>query len=1275
MLTKLYKSSEERVEECYQIETSAPLSPDQLRIVKLILADGFVIETVAEEARIQNGDQFVRTGPRLSFETPDSSNLVTQCHACGISQITRIEKFFRHRYDDKAEKDAIVERLDRMTECEYPEPLITFDSGVQPEPVWEVNMMDGGPNALLEIDGLPFDAHDRQRYYDYFVGKLGRNPTCVEIFDLANADSDHSRHHAFKGKIVIDGEEVPETLMDIVRATWEANPDNSVIAFHDNASAIKGFECWALVPENPGKASRYVRKKLTYHILFTAETHNFPSGVAPYPGAETGLGGWIRDAVCAGRGSLVLFALAGYCTGRLNIPGYPLPWEQDFADFEYPHNLASGLQVAVRASDGVSDYGNCFGVPAKGGFFRSFGARLPWDERVEFVKPIVFVGGGGVIDSRHIEKGEAVEGLRIVQNGGPAYNVGFGGGAASSMHQGQNLVALDFDAVQRGDPEMERKTYEVGKACVEMGGDNPIISAHDQGAGGPGNVLKELVKKSGGKVHVRRIKLGDPTLSTLQIWVAEYQERFAYLIHPEKMDIFEAICRRENVNCENLGEVTGDGKFVVVDDNDGSTPVNIDLDFVLGDVPPKVFEDERIIHDLKPVAWPDDLTFESALLRVLTEPSVACKSWLVDKIDRHVLGRTVLQQGVGPLGLPLADCSITALSPIDTVGSVSALGEQPYKLLVDPAAGAVMAVAEMLTNMVWTSITDLRDIKCSANWMWAPKIKGERVAMYDAAVAVKNLMIAISIAIDGGKDSLSMATHIVNETVKSLRQLVISGSAPVPDIRKYVTPDIKRPGDSRIVLVDPSKGQARLGGSAFAHVYGGQIGDESPNIEYAEALVKAFQLAQEFIRKGLILSGHDRSDGGLAVTLAEMAFGGNCGLSLQIEGKQSTIQHMLAEEIGLVFEVDPKHEDRVLSLLHDAGVPAKVIGETTPHDQIALKYNGKTELEMKMTDLRWEWMKTSMHLEAQQSKADNPMSIAREKYETLNAAEAPTYNIPFDPNPTAPEIILRANNYPTMVLRDEGTNGYEEMITAAELAGLDPVNVHMTDLLNRLANLDDFLFLIIPGGFSHKDVPQSGKGFAAKIRFNERVWEMLQRFIERPNTLTAGICNGCQVNTLLGLVPWHGIEPAKQPRMIQNKSGMFESSWVHLRVNDSPSVLHQGMTDTVFGAWVAHGEGQFYFPDAEIFEQTVEQNLVTMQYVDHTGKPTQKYPLNPNGSLLAIAGLTTPDGRHTVCMPHPIDRSFYSWQCPWLPDEFQGLEVTPWLKMFQNAREWLEENK
>lgn len=1266
----LFKDLGQRLEECFSVEASTPLTPKQLRRLKLILADGFVIETVRKKTKISKTDSMVMLGPRMRFATPSSTNLVTICHACGIPQVTRIECFRRHILTPSDDCMLFIDKHhDRMTECGYSELLKTYDSGLIPEPVWTIPMMEKGPDALLDIPGLPFDSSDRQRYYEYFVGKEGRNPTCVEIYDLANADSDHSRHHGFKGKIVIDGQEMPETLMDIVRSTWNANPKNSVIAFHDNASAIQGFECWTLVPINPGQATSFTKQRITYHISFTAETHNHPSAIDPYAGAQTGLGGWIRDALCAGQGSLARFALLGECVGRLCIPGYPLSWEQVFDDFKYPNSIASGLEIAIRASDGVSDYANCYGIPGTGGFFRSFGSRLPNDKRVEFIKPIVYIGGGGIIDKRHIKKGKAIKGLKIVRIGGPAYNVGFGGGAASSMQLGENEEKLDFNSVQRGDAEMERKAYEVIRACVAMGERNPFVIAHDQGAGGPGNVLKELVEEAGGKVHIRRINLGDLTLSVLQIWVAEYQEGFAFLIHADRIEEFQAICARENVNCEVLGEVTGDGRFTVVDDNNGSTPVDIDLSFVLGSVPQKTYADVRIQPNLKPLDLPSNLTIERALSRVLREPSVACHSWLVDKMDRHVLGCTALQQCVGPLQLPLADCSIIALSCLDTVGHASALGEQPYKLMVDPAAGGRMAVTEMLTNIVWALITDLKDIKCSANWMWAPKVKGERAAMYDTAVAVRDYMITLGIAIDGGKDSLSMATQVLEEVVISLRQLVIGGYVGCPDITKYVTPDIKRPGDSILIFADPTFGQARLGGSTLAHVYEGQIGNESPDIEHVDTLIAMFKLTQEFIKKDLILSGHDRSDGGLIVTLLEMAFGGNCGLDLDIQGKHSTIQQMLAEEAGLVYEATLKNADQVLSLLSKANVPVQVIGKTICENNVSLRYNDSNELDLPMTTLRKQWMETSCQMEMQQS---NPKT-AKEKYRNVNKAKSPKYFLSFEPKPTLPNIMLKAKNYPTAILRDEGTNGHEEMIVAAHLAGLNPTELHMTDLISGRATLDDFLFLVTPGGFSNKDVPQAAKGFAAKIMFNERVWEAYQRFLERSCTLSLGVCNGCQANTLLGLVPWRGIEPVKQPRLITNLSNKFESMWVTLKILDSPSVLHREMNGSVLGAWVAHKEGRFCFPDKTILNEVIAKNLITMTYVDHEGKATQKYPFNPNGSPHAIAGLTSLDGRHTVCMPHPIDRSFQMWQWAWIPDEFKGLKSSPWLQIFQNARKFFEQ--
>ncbi len=1265
----LFKSLDLGLELCFNVEASASLTEKQLERLKLILADGFVLESIQTESQLIDYGDIVDLGPRMNFATPDSTNLVTICHACGIPQIVRIECSRRYQLGADVDREQFVAvNHDKMTEMEYSEQLQTFASGITPEVVWDIPMKEKGPDALLAYDDLPFDEFDRQRYYDYFVGKLGRNPTCVEIWDLANADSDHSRHHAFSGKIIIDDVEMSQTLFEIVKSAHGANPHNSVIAFHDNASAIQGFKFMAILPEKPGQLSTYVMKKVIYHLTFSAETHNFPSGVAPYPGAQTGLGGWIRDMLCAGQGSLVHYASAGYCVGQLNISGYSFPWEEKFSDFKYPGNLANPLEIAIRASDGVSDYGNCFGVPTVNGFFRSFGARLPSGERVEFIKPVVYVGGGGSINDLHTKKGKAVQGLKIVRIGGPAYDVGFGGGAASSKHQGENREEVDLTAVQRGDAEMENKADKVIRACVAMGSNNPIGSAHDQGAGGPGNVLKEIVEEAGGKIYLRRINLGDPTLSVMKIWVAEYQEGFAFLISPERIEEFQAICARESVPCEVLGEVTGDGRFTVIDEQNDSTPVDIDLSFVSSEVPQKTFADVRIKPVLKPLELPEDLTLEDALFFVLREPSVACKNWLTDKVDRHVQGRTVLQPCVGPLGLALADCGITTLGYFDKVGSVTALGEQPYKLLLDPSAGARMAMAEMLTNMVWPCVSDIRDIKFSSNWMWAPKLPGERTALRDACVAMADFSKAIGVVPDGGKDSLSMATDVDGEMVKSLRQLVIGGYAPCPDVGKFVTPDIKRPGESVLIFVDPSLGQARTGGSALAHVNGGQLGDECPDIDNPELFKRMFQITQELISQGLILSGHDRSDGGLIVVVLEMAFGGNCGLDLDIPGQHGILEQLFAEEAGLVFEVLASQSSQVLVALEKANVMATVIGRTKTEDDVKIAYNGKTNFSMPMTVLREWWMETSLQMEILQS---NPVT-AREKYKNINDIGALDYLVPFDPKPTAPEIMLKARKYPTAILRDEGTNGHEEMTAAAMEAGLYPVDVHMTDLLEDRVSLDDFLFLITPGGFSHKDVPQSGKGFASKILFNEAVWEMYQRFLDMPNTLTLGVCNGCQVNTLLGLVPWKGIEPEKQPRLETNLSDKFESGWVSLMIQDSPSILHRGMTGSVLGAWVAHKQGRFYFPDETVLDEVLGKNLVTMTYVDCDWRETDKYPFNPNGSPHAIAGLTSSDGRHTVCMPHPIDRGFEMWQWPY-KGNLQDLKVSPWLKMFQNAREFFEQ--
>jgi len=1255
------------LEYCFNVEASEPLTPEELSALKFILAEGFVSETVKTKSFFSDGEKILELGPRLNFATAYSTNLVAICHNCGLSKISRIERSRRHFLSPGNDRERFAgEHHDRMTERIYRQSLRTFETGIVPEPVFEVPLREKGPAAFNEIPGLAMDEWDKIFYYRYFVEEEGRNPTIVEIRDLDNANSEHSRHGYFKGKQIIDGVAMPKSLLEIVKSTLEANPSNSIIAYKDNSSGIRGYDCWIIVPEFPGRPSPFVERKVRYHIIFTAETHDFPTGVEPFQGAGTGDGGKLRDLMNTGRGSLVIASTVGYCVASLLILGYDLPWEDK--DAVYPSDLANPLTIEIRASDGASDYGNKFGEPMILGFTRSFDQRLPNGERWAWIKPIMFTGGIGQIDDRHTEKGEPQKGMLIVQIGGPAYNIGFGGGSASSMLQGDNTAELDFKAVQRGDAEMEQKGYRVIRTCVEMGDQNPIVVAHDQGAGGPANVLKELVGKAGGRVELRRINLGDPTMSKTEIWVAEYQERHGFLIWPDRIDEFKSICEREKVNCEVLGEVTGDGRFVVHDEQDDTTPVNLDLRKVLEGIPQKTFHDQRIENVLQPLSLPDGLTVGEALYRVLRNLAVGSKRFLTSKVDRSVTGLIARQQCCGPLQLTVSDVAVVAQSHFGLTGAATSIGEQPIKMLVNPAAGARMAVGEALTNLVWAKISGLQDVKCSANWMWAPKLPGEGAALYEAVQAKADLMIKLGIAVDGGKDSLSMATRVGNEIVKSPRQLVVSAYATVPDIRKVVTPDIKKPGRSKLVFVDIVRGKARLGGSVLAQVCK-QIGSESPDVDDAEGLRNAFNAGQELIERNLILAGHDISDGGIITTLLEMSFAGNCGWDVRMEDFPKPLARFFSEELGLVLECEDTKE--VLEILNSFNLAAIIIGETKEEKRTFVTYNRETVLNAKMPALRQWWEETSYQIERLQK---NPACADEEKRNIFDR-QGPTYFISFNPKDTPTRFLFGDKKPEVAILREEGSNGDREMTSAFWLAGFRPWDITMTDLVSGRITLERFRGLVTVGGFAYADVPESAKGWAATIRFNERLRKMFEEFYNRPDTFSLGVCNGCQLFALLGLVPWSGIPDDKQPRFVRNSSGRFESRWAAVKILKSPAMMLKGMANSVLGIWVAHGEGKAYFPDPAILDEVINQNLAPIVYVDDEGEATEKYPFNPNGSPLGIAGLCTPDGRHLAMMPHP-ERTFLKWQWAWLPAELdRELAASPWLQMFQNAREWCEETK
>lgn len=1288
-----------KTEQCFNIGLSASLSNEKLLVLKWLLQETYEPENLKSDSFLDTEASgkpsvLVEVGPRLSFTTAWSANVVSICQACTLTEVTRMERSRRYLLYLKEGNSSLDEQQvqefaamvhDRMTECLYPTRLTTFQSNAVPEPVSIIPIMEKGKAALEEINrnmGLAFDEQDLDYYTGLFRDDIKRNPTTVELFDIAQSNSEHSRHWFFNGKLVIDGEPMPNTLFQIVKGTLKANPNNSVIGFKDNSSAIKGFSVVSLRPLLSGLASPLCEKKVLMDILLTAETHNFPCAVAPYPGAETGAGGRIRDTHATGRGSFVVASTAGYCVGNLQIESSYAPWED--LTFAYPSNLATPLQILIDASDGASDYGNKFGEPLIQGYLRTFGMRLPCGERREWLKPIMFSAGIGQIDDQHIEKGEPDIGMLVVKIGGPAYRIGMGGGAASSMVSGQNDADLDFNAVQRGDAEMAQKLYRVVRACVEMGEKNPIISIHDQGAGGNCNVVKEIIYPKGAEIDIRAVVVGDHTMSVLEIWGAEYQEQDAILVKPESRRMLQSICERERVSMAVIGTINGQGRILLKDTfaekqslSDGLTAplpfVDLELEKVLGDMPQKCFEFKRVPKEREPLYISPDTTLMDILKRILRLPSVGSKRFLTTKVDRCVTGLVAQQQTVGALQLPLSNVAVIAQTYTDLTGGACAIGEQPIKGLINPKSMARLAVGEALTNIVWAKVTSLSDVKASGNWMYAAKLDGEGTDMYDAALALSECMIELGIAIDGGKDSLSMAARVGGEVVKAPGNLVISAYVTCPDITLTVTPDLKLKDDGVLLHIDLSKGKGRLGGSALAQVYD-QVGSDCPDIDDVLYFKKAFESVQELLTERLISAGHDISDGGLLVSILEMAFSGNCGVKLNIQTQNdcNPLQALFAEELGFVLEVSKKNVDIVMKRLQIAEISAEIIGHVTESKMVELQIDGAPQLEKEMTFLRDMWEDTSFHLESLQRL----VSCVKLEKEGLKSRHSPSWKLSFTPGFTEKKYLDDGFKPNVAIIREEGSNGDREMSAAFYASGFEPWDVSMSDLLNGHVSLDDFRGIAFVGGFSYADVLDSAKGWSASIRFNESLLHQFQKFYDRPDTFSIGICNGCQLMALLGWVPGPDVNftqagDKSQPRFIHNDSGRFECRFTSVKIGSSPAIMFKGMQGSTLGVWAAHGEGKAYFPDQNLMQHVLNSDLCPIRYCDDDGNITETYPFNPNGSPSGIAALCSPNGRHLAMMPHP-ERCFMMWQFPWYPQEWEvdTKGPSPWLRMFQNAREW-----
>ncbi len=1182
-------------------------------------------------------------GPKLNYKTPWCSNVLEIFKKSNITNITRIEKFILY----KSSKDILFD-INTEQIYKYLPKSFNINSNINNTynvPIENIEQINTTMNLAMDNNDIIF-------YTDLFKNKLKRNPTNVELFDLAQSNSEHSRHWIFNGKLIIDNIEKPYSLFNLVKMPYKHNPNNSILAFCDNSSAIKGFNIDILtntinndyninISDNIKLSNNtnnenllYTKINQEYNISFTAETHNFPTAIAPFQGANTGIGGRIRDNLAIGKGGVLIASTAGYCVGEIinNI-----------------HTL--GLNILIEASNGASDYGNKIGEPIIQGFTRSFKQNIN-NIDYEWIKPIMFTGGIGQVSTNNLKKDTPQENMLIIQIGGPAYRIGMGGGSTSSK---ENTNEDNYSAIQRGDPEMANRLYRVIRLLSE---NNIIKSIHDQGAGGMANVTKEIISPIGGIVYLDKVNLGDTTLSDLEIWGAEYQEQVTILINKNDYNVLEYICKKENTPFSSIGHIKNTGTIEVYSNNNNIEKiVDLNLNDILKNIPQKTYHFNTIpktLNTLKTLIIPDKTLIEH-ITNIFSLVSVGSKRFLTNKVDRSVTGLIAQQQCVGPLHTPVSDYSIIAQSHFNLTGSVISIGEQPIKSFISSEKMARLTTGEMLTNMIFAKITQFEDIKCEGNWMWSPKLIGEGSDLYNAVIALKDILIQLNIAIDGGKDSMSMHSKINNKIIKTPQSLVLSGYAPTINITQKITADFKN-NNSNILFIDLSYNNTRLGASALAQVYN-QIGNNVPDFENIFNFKNIFNIIQDLVESKQILSGHDRSDGGLITTVLEMCFSGNYGCILNINNDINYIDYLFNEELGLIIEVEPSKTDKIIHIFNNI-VPIIPIGKTVHSNIIQIHYNSELILDTSMTNLKSSWESTSYFIENKQVSNN----LAYEEFNLYNTFYDINYNIPeLITNKLNNNINNNINNinnikYKVAIFREEGSNGDKEMSSAFYIAGFDVYDITTNDLNSNPNLLDTFNGIAYVGGFSFSDVLGSAVGWYNVIKNNPNIINQINRFYNRNDTFSLGVCNGCQLMVLLGIIP-------NIKQIQKNKSEKFESRFSTVKICKSNSIMFKNMEDLTMGIWIAHGEGNIQI-----------NNNVVLQYVDNNNEPTMKYPFNPNGSLNGTAGICSDNGRHLAIMPHP-ERCFLNWQLPWMPNSYNSNNTySPWFLMFKNAYNWCNIN-
>ena len=1216
------------------VQSKAPLEPMHLSALEWLF-DG---ATLCSEASIDQ--PFI--GPRREMITPFSTTAVEITQNMNITGIERIELFRPSTPQTEA-------TFDKMLQAHFKslnQQLFTIDR--KPEPILEIDDI----SAYSEAEGLALSPEE----IDYLNGlsqKLGRKLTDSEIFGFSQVNSEHCRHKIFNGTFVIDGQEMPKTLFRLIRDTSSAHPNRIVSAYKDNCAFIEGPKAHLFKPEKGHEPSLYEQKEVETVIALKAETHNFPTTVEPFNGAATGSGGEIRDRVAGGMGSFPLAGTAVYMTSYPRFQGEDRPWEKAPAR---PWLYQNPQEILIKASNGASDFGNKFGQPLICGSLLTLEHA---DNRKQFGydKVIMMAGGVGYARKDYSLKAKPQKGDKVVLMGGDNYRIGMGGGAVSSVATGEFANAIELNAVQRSNPEMQKRVCNAIRALAESD-NNPIISIHDHGAGGHLNCLSELVEETGGIIEMDKLPVGDPTLSAKEIIGNESQERMGLVIGSADIEKVKAIADRERAPMYVIGETTGDHRFLCTNTQTGQKPIDLAMADFFGSTPKTIMTDQSVLESYPEVEYQTEKLAEY-VAQVLQIEAVASKDWLTNKVDRSVTGRIVMQQTAGEIQLPLNNMGITAIDYSGFRAIATSIGHAPAAAILDAAAGSRLAITEALANMVWAPIEGgLKGVSLSANWMWPCRNEGEDARLYSAVEAASNFCIALGINIPTGKDSMSMTQKYPDgQKVLAPGSLLVSSVAEITDYRKAVTPVIKRAADSVLLYVDLSGSPLTLGGSSFAQTRG-MLGAKAPDIASPQTLINAFTAVQTLVDQSLVLAGHDVSSGGLITTLLELCFAnkeGGLEADLSVLGQTDPVKVLFSENPAWVLQIESQHQVRVMEIFAEYGIDALLIGKPIEKRVARIFLHGE-KYKFDIDALRDLWFRSSYLLDNLQT-ADGLAAERFQNYKVqpLSFRFPATHTGSFASYAITPRRTENSG-IKAAIIREKGINGEREMAWALWLAGFDVKDVHMTDLVSGRETLDDVNLIVFTGGFSNADVLGSAKGWAGAFLYNEKARETLNRFYARKDTLSLGICNGCQVMIHLGLITPDATE---KPRMEHNRSMKFESGFVNVEIEKSNSVFVGAMEGSRLGVWVAHGEGRFNLPGS------LSNYNVAVRYSYNA------YPANPNGSPEGIAGIASADGRHLAMMPHP-ERAISPFTWAHYPQSHNTDEVSPWIGMFVNARKWVE---